>query len=52
MEEFNKSSNLTLVHALLKGDELQAPIIAVTMGDAAGIGPEVTVKTLLSRDVW
>ena len=27
------------------------PLIVVTMGDAAGIGPEVTVKALLSREV-
>ena len=27
------------------------PLIAVTMGDAAGIGPEVTVKALLTDEV-
>ena len=27
------------------------PIIAVTMGDAAGIGPEVVVPALLARDI-
>ena len=28
------------------------PVIAITMGDAAGIGPEVVVKALLSRNVY
>jgi 4-phospho-D-threonate 3-dehydrogenase / 4-phospho-D-erythronate 3-dehydrogenase len=27
------------------------PIIAITMGDAAGIGPEVVVKALLSKEI-
>jgi 4-hydroxythreonine-4-phosphate dehydrogenase len=30
----------------------QRPIIAITMGDAAGIGPEVIVKALLSKEVY
>ncbi len=30
----------------------QRPILAITMGDAAGIGPEVTVKALLSRQIY
>lgn len=30
----------------------ERPIIAVTMGDAAGVGPEVIVKALLSRQVY
>jgi 4-phospho-D-threonate 3-dehydrogenase / 4-phospho-D-erythronate 3-dehydrogenase len=28
-----------------------APVIAITMGDAAGIGPEIIVKALLSREI-
>jgi 4-hydroxythreonine-4-phosphate dehydrogenase len=28
------------------------PIIAITMGDPAGIGPEVTVKALMRPEVW
>jgi 4-hydroxythreonine-4-phosphate dehydrogenase len=28
------------------------PIIAITMGDPSGIGPEVTVKALAHREVW
>jgi 4-phospho-D-threonate 3-dehydrogenase / 4-phospho-D-erythronate 3-dehydrogenase len=28
------------------------PVIAITMGDAAGIGPEVIMKTLASREVY
>jgi 4-hydroxythreonine-4-phosphate dehydrogenase len=30
----------------------QRPIIAITMGDAAGVGPEITVKALLSRQIY
>ena len=28
------------------------PIIAITMGDAAGIGPEIIVKALLSEQIY
>jgi len=28
------------------------PIVAITMGDAAGIGPEVVAKALLSREIY
>lgn len=28
------------------------PVIAITMGDAAGIGPEIIVKTLSEETVW
>lgn len=28
------------------------PLIAITMGDAAGIGPEITVKALLSKQIY
>jgi 4-hydroxythreonine-4-phosphate dehydrogenase len=28
------------------------PIIAITMGDPAGVGPEVTVKALAHHEVW
>ena len=28
------------------------PIIAITMGDPAGIGPEVTAKALAHDQVW
>ena len=28
------------------------PIIAITMGDAAGIGPEIIVKALLSEEIY
>ena len=31
---------------------MSGPVIAITMGDAAGIGPEVTVKTLQDADVY
>jgi len=30
----------------------QRPVIAITMGDAAGVGPEIIVKTLLSRRIY
>lgn len=30
----------------------ERPIIAITMGDAAGIGPEVVVKALLSESIY
>ena len=28
------------------------PVIAITMGGAAGIGPEIVVKTLSEETVW
>ncbi len=31
---------------------MEKPIIAITMGDAAGIGPEVVVKALLSEEIY
>jgi 4-hydroxythreonine-4-phosphate dehydrogenase len=31
---------------------MELPIIAITMGDAAGIGPEIIVKALENRDVY
>ena len=30
----------------------QRPIIAITMGDAAGVGPEIIVKALLSKQIY
>jgi 4-phospho-D-threonate 3-dehydrogenase / 4-phospho-D-erythronate 3-dehydrogenase len=30
----------------------ERPVIAITMGDAAGIGPEVVVKALLSEEIY
>jgi 4-hydroxythreonine-4-phosphate dehydrogenase len=30
----------------------ERPIIAITMGDPAGVGPEVTVKALAREEVW
>ena len=30
----------------------ERPIIAITMGDPAGVGPEVTVKALARAEVW
>ena len=30
----------------------QKPLIAITMGDAAGIGPEVVAKALMSQDIF
>jgi 4-phospho-D-threonate 3-dehydrogenase / 4-phospho-D-erythronate 3-dehydrogenase len=30
----------------------KAPIIAITIGDPAGIGPEVTAKALMQDEVW
>ncbi|MDP2719392.1 MAG: 4-hydroxythreonine-4-phosphate dehydrogenase PdxA, partial [Dehalococcoidia bacterium] len=30
----------------------EKPVIAITMGDASGIGPEVIVKALLSREIY
>ena len=30
----------------------QRPIIAITMGDASGVGPEIIVKALLSREIY
>ncbi len=35
------------------GDSLRdRPLVAITMGDPAGIGPEVTVKAVARREVW
>ncbi len=31
---------------------MKRPIIAITMGDAAGVGPEVIIKTLAHREVY
>ncbi|MFH1784679.1 MAG: 4-hydroxythreonine-4-phosphate dehydrogenase PdxA [bacterium] len=31
---------------------MQRPVIGITMGDAAGIGPEITVKLLANGDVY
>src|SRR3954454_24404900 len=31
---------------------MQKPILAITMGDAAGVGPEVIVKSLEHREVY
>jgi 4-hydroxythreonine-4-phosphate dehydrogenase len=31
---------------------VEKPIVAITMGDPAGIGPEIVVKTLSDRSVW
>ena len=31
---------------------MKKPVLAITMGDPAGIGPEVTVKALQYRDLW
>ena len=36
----------------IKRAEMQKPIIAITMGDAAGVGPEIIVKSLAHRDVY
>lgn len=30
----------------------EVPLVAVTMGDPAGVGPEVTLKALLREEVW
>lgn len=30
----------------------QKPIVGITMGDAAGVGPEIIIKSLLSEDVY
>ncbi|CAN5569225.1 4-hydroxythreonine-4-phosphate dehydrogenase PdxA [soil metagenome] len=35
---------------MVKGVSLR-PVIGITMGDAAGIGPEIVVKSLLDRDL-
>lgn len=31
---------------------MEKPILAITMGDPAGIGPEITVKALLKQDIY
>jgi len=31
---------------------MQKPIIAITMGDAAGVGPEIIIKSLAHREVY
>src|SRR3712207_3639417 len=31
---------------------MKKPVIALTMGDPAGIGPEITVDTMLSQEVY
>ena len=31
---------------------MKKPVLAITMGDPAGIGPEVTVKALQHRELW
>jgi 4-phospho-D-threonate 3-dehydrogenase / 4-phospho-D-erythronate 3-dehydrogenase len=33
-------------------NHMQRPIIAVTMGDPAGIGPEITLKALSNQDIY
>ncbi|MFD1414183.1 4-hydroxythreonine-4-phosphate dehydrogenase PdxA [Oceanobacillus jeddahense] len=35
----------------MSGD-LKKPVVAVTMGDPAGIGPEITVDTMLAEEVY
>ena len=32
--------------------DMQKPIIAITMGDAAGVGPEIIMKSLAHREVY
>ena len=32
-------------------DDETRPVIAITMGDAAGVGPEIIVKSLAHADV-
>ena len=32
--------------------EVKKPVIAITMGDASGIGPEVVIKALASREIY
>ena len=31
---------------------ISRPFLAITMGDAAGIGPEVTAKALLDKSIY
>lgn len=31
---------------------MKKPVIGITMGDAAGVGPEIIVKALTSREVY
>jgi 4-hydroxythreonine-4-phosphate dehydrogenase len=37
---------------MLNSSAAEGPIIAITMGDPAGIGPEITIKTLLDSTVY
>jgi 4-hydroxythreonine-4-phosphate dehydrogenase len=36
----------------VKPTHMHQPIIAITMGDAAGVGPEIIVKSLCHKDVY
>ena len=48
-------SEHVLIHAVtrLKGvNDIMKPIIGITMGDAAGVGPEVIVKSLFRPEVY
>ncbi len=59
---FPHSGSIVMVHCIAEhrcdgqeGSNMTAkerPIIAITMGDAAGIGPEVIVKALVSKYVY
>ena len=48
-----KSANVTLAIAInSKGTKMNnLPLIAITMGDPCGVGPEITIKALQSPDI-
>jgi len=54
-ETFSQGNSQDLVTPLVGAGKMKTngkPVIGVTMGDPAGIGPEIAIKALLSRRVW
>lgn len=35
-----------------KDEKMTKPVLAITMGDAAGIGAEITVKALMKPEIY
>ena len=33
-------------------DFMQKPVIAITLGDPGGIGPEITIKALANKQIY
>jgi 4-hydroxythreonine-4-phosphate dehydrogenase len=47
-----QKSNLQGVPAVGSADRAARPIVAITMGDAAGVGPEIIVRALAAEHVY